>query len=304
MATATAYSTYTNLQNGSEYSFSMSAITEQVEIMYTTFAKDCFGIPNGSKINSVTVKFQAKLSRNNTNLYAGRWGFRRFFHYERWDGYYPGFNALQEMVANGEIDRIRDYNSDERQNETSKLSNSYKDYSFTISNLFTITEKMISGGFEIDLDRIYQGTLGATIYIKNYRVEVDYTPPAQYYLDLNGFIDGTSSGGISPAGTADIYINGALASDDCTDYYAQHYEGTSYEIKNIAANEGYRYIGVKSGVLSGIINSSTEVVLEFERALKMPEIKKVSMTYNSKDVSRTNCVPCRSGFIISVELGI
>ncbi len=242
-----------------------SALSAKVENLYTIFAKDCFGIPPGSKINRVSVIFQAKLSRNNTNLYAGRWGFRAFSHFERWDGYYPGYNALMELATSGQIDFIQDYTSGARDNETSKLSNSYTEYSFVISNLFTITEKMLSDGFHITMDKIYQGTLDATLYIKNYRVEVDYTAPAEYYLDINGYIDGASSGGISPAGTADVYINGAIVSDDITDYYEKHYAGTTYEIKDIKANTGYRYIGVRSGALSGTLNSTTTIILEFER---------------------------------------
>lgn len=305
MAMTTAYSAYTNLQNGGEYSFEMSGSafggTCYVELMCTTFAPNCFGIPSGSKINSVTVKFQAKLSRSNTNLYAGRWGFKNFLHYERWNGDYPGFNALEQMVKNGEVDRFVDYKSNDRQHETSKLTDSYKDYSFKISDLLTITEKMLSGGLRIDLDKIYQGTLDATLYIKNFRVEVDYTPPAQYYFDLNGFIDGTSSGGISPAGTADVYINGALASNDCTDYYAQHTVGSTYEIKDIKVNTGYAYIGVKSGSLSGTITAATAVVLEFKRL--PPEITDVKITYGSQPVSKLNKVPCGEGFILSVGVG-
>lgn len=299
MATATAYSAYTNLIGGAEDSSGMSAVSEQVDPVITTFAVNCFNIPQGSKINSVTIRFQAKLSRNNTSLYAGRWGFRRFQHYERWDGYYPGYNALQEKVKNGEIDKIKDYDSNARQHETAKLSNSYKEYSFKISDWFNFTEKMLSGGFEILLNKIYQGTLSATIYIKDYRVEVDYTPPAQYYLDLNGYIDGASSGGISPAGTADVYIGGTLVSNDCTDYYTQHYAGTAYEIKDIKASPGYRYVGVKNGSLSGTITGNTAVVLEFEKL--PPEIMSVRMEYNSIQVSKLNKVPVGEGFLISVQ---
>lgn len=124
----------------------------------------------------------------------------------------------------------------------------------------------------------------------------------KYYLDLNGFIDGEPADGISPAGTADVYINGALVSEDCADYYAQHGEGSSYEIKNITANDGYGFIGVKSGSLSGTLTGDTAVVLEFKRVSKPPVIAKVSMTYNSKAVGIDNKVFCGEGFLISVEL--
>ena len=122
----------------------------------------------------------------------------------------------------------------------------------------------------------------------------------QYYLDLNGFIDGASTGGISPVGTADVYINGALASNDCTDYYAQHIYGSTYEIKDIRANPGYRYVGVKSGSLSGTITGDTAVVLEFERL--PPQIADVKLTYQGLGVNRLNKVPCGEGFLLSVQV--
>ncbi len=76
-----------------------------------------------------------------------------------------------------------------------------------------------------------------------------------YYLDLNGYLDSSASGGISGYGTADVYINGTLVCDDCTDYYAAHPYGSSYEIKDIKATTGHTYNGVYSGSLSGTIPS-------------------------------------------------
>lgn len=98
-----------------------------------------------------------------------------------------------------------------------------------------------------------------------------YTPVFEkitYYLDLNGMLDGVSSGSLSnedgiPYGTADIYINGSLVSQSVDDYYAAHDSGSTYEIKNIKANDGYRYDGVYSGSLSGTLTTATQVVLSF-----------------------------------------
>lgn len=96
----------------------------------------------------------------------------------------------------------------------------------------------------------------------NYTVHVHYYP-YYYYLDLNGMLDGVSSGGISGFGTADVYINGSLVDNDVSDYYAQHPYGSTYQISDIRATTGHTYNGVYSGSLSGTINGNKSVVLSF-----------------------------------------
>lgn len=91
-------------------------------------------------------------------------------------------------------------------------------------------------------------------------VTIDYTLPT-YYLDLNGILDGSSSGGISPYGTADVYIKGSLVAQGVSDYYTAHPKGTTYEIKNIKANTGYKYNGNAS--YSGTLTADASVVLSF-----------------------------------------
>lgn len=86
-----------------------------------------------------------------------------------------------------------------------------------------------------------------------------------YYLDLNGWLDGASSGGISGYGTCDVYINGTKVATSVTDYYQQSTYGSTYEITNIKPTSGHTYIGVRSGSLTGTIGASTtQVVLEFK----------------------------------------
>ena len=85
-----------------------------------------------------------------------------------------------------------------------------------------------------------------------------------YYLDLNGWLDGASSGGIGPHGYATVTVGGSVKGTAITDYYTQHPYGTSYSISSIGANWGYQYNGVYSGSLSGSIGASTtSVVLNF-----------------------------------------
>ena len=83
-------------------------------------------------------------------------------------------------------------------------------------------------------------------------------------LDLNGYLDGASSGGLGKYGTADIYINGTRVADDVADYCQKSPAGSKYEIKDIKAKTGYVYNGVQSGSLTGTIGTArVNVVLSF-----------------------------------------
>ena len=93
-------------------------------------------------------------------------------------------------------------------------------------------------------------------------VTIDYTLPT-YALDLKGKLDnGTENDNISNWGTADIYINGSIVSSGVSDYYESYTSGTTYEVKNIVANSGYKYVGNSS--YSGTLTSNTTIVLPFE----------------------------------------
>ncbi|MBQ8662352.1 MAG: InlB B-repeat-containing protein [Eubacterium sp.] len=84
---------------------------------------------------------------------------------------------------------------------------------------------------------------------------------ATYYLDLNGSLDGTDVSSLSPFGTADVYVNGTLQSNDCTDYYIAWAYGSTYEVKGITAKTGYTYTGNSS--YSGTITGNTGIRLPF-----------------------------------------
>ena len=84
-----------------------------------------------------------------------------------------------------------------------------------------------------------------------------------YYLDLNGYLDGTVTGSLSGFGTADVYINGILVADDVEDFYTEYPYGTTYEIKDIKTQTGKQYNGVYSGSLAGTITNTTGVFLDF-----------------------------------------
>ena len=84
-----------------------------------------------------------------------------------------------------------------------------------------------------------------------------------YYLDINGWLDGQSYSHIEGYGTADMYINGTLAGQVKTDFYKAFPSGTTYEIKNIRPTEGHAYYGIKSGSRTGTISNNTSIQLDF-----------------------------------------
>lgn len=90
-----------------------------------------------------------------------------------------------------------------------------------------------------------------------------YTAYESYYLDLNGMLDGTSSGGLGDYGRATVVVNGATVGNQVSDYYAKHPYDQSYSITNITPLSGYRYNGVYSGSTSGTIGLGKSVVLSF-----------------------------------------
>lgn len=102
-----------------------------------------------------------------------------------------------------------------------------------------------------------------TVYGTSDSISGSFANPDQYYLDLNGYLDGVQTGNIANYGTADIYINGTLVANDITDYYTKWPSGTRYEITDIKAANGKKYNGVYSGSIKGTIYSTTNVYLNF-----------------------------------------
>ena len=86
-------------------------------------------------------------------------------------------------------------------------------------------------------------------------VRPNYKNNNQFYLDVNGILNGVNTGTLQDYGTCDVYINGKLERDDTDDYYASWPAGTSYEIKDIRPKEQHTYSGNSS--YSGTIGTST-----------------------------------------------
>ena len=89
--------------------------------------------------------------------------------------------------------------------------------------------------------------------------------PDQYYLDVNGLLDGTNSSTVSGYGTFDVYINGSRVANDVDDYNQKINAGSTYEIKDIRAASGHTYNGLASGsnAISGTVKSALNVRLNF-----------------------------------------
>ena len=82
----------------------------------------------------------------------------------------------------------------------------------------------------------------------------------KYYLDVNGYLDGSSKGNTTGYGTFDVYINGTQVANDVSDFYQQIAYGSTYEIKDIKSSTGKTYAGVYQGSLTGTIGAETKAV--------------------------------------------
>lgn len=111
-------------------------------------------------------------------------------------------------------------------------------------------------------DGVYSGSLSGTIGAEQVDVVLSFS--SLTYLNLDGLLDGTPNDGLAQYGVADVYINGVQIADGWSDYFEAWAPGTTYEIKNIRANDGYRYDGVYSGSLTGTLSTErVNVVLQF-----------------------------------------
>ena len=100
----------------------------------------------------------------------------------------------------------------------------------------------------------YTANAGVTFYaqwIQTYNFNVDFR------------LDGKPVDTLNNIGSFDVYLNGQQYENDVTDYARRPHKGTTYEIKDIKAKDGYRYDGVYSGSLTGTFGSDTTVVLSF-----------------------------------------
>lgn len=74
-----------------------------------------------------------------------------------------------------------------------------------------------------------------------------------YWLDLNAWYNGGSEGNTKPYGRFDLYINGKLVVKNGDDYCALQKYGTTYEVKNVYALDGYEFQGFHNGESTGYV---------------------------------------------------
>ena len=77
------------------------------------------------------------------------------------------------------------------------------------------------------------------------------------YLDLNGVLDGEWVNSLGDYGVTDVMINGAIVSRNLTDYWVEHFAGTTYAFTNIRPNPGYVFNGLWAGSYGGVIGTET-----------------------------------------------
>ena len=158
-------------------------------------------------------------------------------------------------------------------------------YGGTYSNLPTPTRTgytfegwytAASGGTQVTTSTKVTATSNHTLYARWIPI---------YWLDLNGYLDGAFEINTNDYGTFDVYINGSLVKDNTADYYDAWTSGTTYEIKDIRALDGYVYNGVEVGAIKGTIGSENiEVALSFSTKDKYT----VTLDPNGGSVSPTS----------------
>lgn len=135
-------------------------------------------------------------------------------------------------------------------NKSQEISYSLDKKSFHIDNKQSASSKSFNENFTATASDVNTNFSG------NYKDNLvfDITGnKTEYYLDLNGWLDGASVPNIDGYGTVDIYIEGKIVASGVSDFYRKYPYGTNYEIKNIKVTAGHVYNGTFSGHLKGRI---------------------------------------------------
>lgn len=140
---------------------------------------------------------------------------------------------------------------------------------------------------------ISKGSTGNRSYTANWTIN-------RHYLDLNGWLDGASSGSISGFGTADIYVNGTQVANDVADWYQQYDYGSTYTINDIKTATGKEYKGVYSGSLTGTITGNVGVFLQYDTKQYSVQLK---VTNGSGADTKTVSHGSNTSFSVSANNG-
>lgn len=122
------------------------------------------------------------------------------------------------------------------------------------------------------------GTISGTLK-KNTEVVLEFetAAPIQVSLKLKACLNDEEIDSLDGIATCDVYINGEKVADGCSQFDAAYPVGSTYSIRNMSTQRGYRFKGVLPkhvdtagnttiyfGSLEGTLTDNSEVVLDFE----------------------------------------
>lgn len=115
-----------------------------------------------------------------------------------------------------------------------------------------------------------------------------YSYPTNATFDLNGYLDGATSGNISGYGTVDVYVNGTIWANDVSDFYRTDIPyGSTVQITDIKTTTGHTYNGVYSGSVSFTITGTTSTYLNFSTNQYTITVNPNGGTYNGSTSAST-----------------
>lgn len=216
------------------------------------------GVQNGQSINS---------DRQYTQIGAGDSATKHWAIYETKNNIQPRYIRLWVCPSSGsDAVNVTDYQFKITVQKVSGATSAIMTYDsmlgavpiptrtgYTFDGWFT----EVNGGLQVTESTTFSST-DRTVYYAQWTVN-------QYYLDVNGSLDNDSIGNITGYGLVDVYINGNCVSYDTSDYYRLWDYGTPYEIRNIRAVTGHRYVGTNSELIGtvGSEEQKTNISLHF-----------------------------------------
>lgn len=108
-------------------------------------------------------------------------------------------------------------------------------------------------------------------------LEFETAAPIQVSLKLKACLNDEEIDSLDGIATCDVYINGEKVADGCSQFDVAYPVGSTYSIRNVSTQRGYRFKGVLPkhvdtagnttiyfGSLEGTLTDNSEVVLDFE----------------------------------------
>ena len=154
-----------------------------------------------------------------------------------------------------------------------KASVSFEDDDGKTSISFEDDDGKASISFEAD-DKTLSGTLKDNTEVV---LEFETAAPIQVSLKLKACLNDEEIDSLDGIATCDVYINGEKVADGCSQFDAAYPVGSTYSIRNVSTQRGYRFKGVLPkhvdtagnttiyfGSLEGTLTDNSEIVLDFE----------------------------------------